>query len=144
MGGTLATTTGWLTQQIVQSWDHLSTELTDLRICWTDDLGTHVTGSAGVPATQPATCTHLWGWSDSRLLRARIDGTQIWLAVLHLVETPDAVSVTCRIEDGLRWRSPEAESAMFKLAPDTGPEIFGAHASSFFVIDGPRLVFLKM
>ncbi len=127
-----------------KSWEDLRSEMAGLQICWTDEFGIHVTAPAALATDAPATCTHVWGWGDSRLIRARIDNGRIILAVLHFADTPGADPVICRVEDDLAWRSREGESAMMRLASDTDPDIINAAATAFTVIDGPRLSFLKI
>lgn len=137
-------TEAWLDQRSGCSWADLPRELAGLRICWTDDLGIHVTDVDALPAQAPPTCTHIWGWSPTRLARVRIDNTRVWLAILHLVDTPGAEPVTCRMEGGLAWRQPEGDSAMMRLAADTDPSVLDSDATACTVIDGPRLSFLTM
>lgn len=64
------------------AWSELRGHLDGLECAWTDLGGFHL----GPPPAEPPIGTHLWGWSDARWARARLDGDGAILGTLHDTE----------------------------------------------------------
>jgi hypothetical protein len=75
-------------------WDEARTHLTGCTCLWADLDGVHADTA---PADAPI-ASHLWGWDEQRLLRARIDNDECVLAELDLTHnaTGEPVQVTQR------------------------------------------------
>ncbi|MBT8225759.1 MAG: hypothetical protein HKP61_22375 [Dactylosporangium sp.] len=65
------------------SWADLVAALTGATAAWADYDGFHI----GDPPAAAPPYTHLWGWADGWMLRARLDGDHAIVATLHLDNT---------------------------------------------------------
>jgi hypothetical protein len=70
----------WLTAHGRLSWLQTRVLLDETTCAWADLDGFHCEG----PPTDPPLTTHVWAWSDQRMLRLRVDGAEAVAAELQL------------------------------------------------------------
>lgn len=79
--------TGWRLQGCGRiPWPELREKLAGYTCLWVDRYQHRV----GEPPAEPPITTHLWGWTDGRYARVRVDGDAGYLGVLRAPDAADA------------------------------------------------------
>ena len=122
--------TWWLQPRGRRPWPEVRAELAGYTCAWVDRYGLRVAES---PA-EPPVSTHLWGWSEGRYVRVRVDGNEAYVGVLHETEPADGVRepVSVRICRAVMRGGPDSVDA----EPD-GPDRMDGFAVELLEVPGP-------
>jgi hypothetical protein len=86
----------WLTPLGYLPWAQVLAELQGLTCTWADYTGLHETDHLERLRTAPP-YSHVWGWSDDRLVRVRVDVDEGVVAVLTRVDLARAATGPVRV-----------------------------------------------
>ncbi|HEY9390503.1 MAG TPA: hypothetical protein VIR27_12170 [Mycobacteriales bacterium] len=79
--------TWWLQARGRLPWVRVRAELAGYTCAWVDRYGLRV----GEPPAEPPVSTHLWGWSEGRYVRVRVNGNDAYVGVLHETQPAEGV-----------------------------------------------------